>query len=102
MPAPQMTIFVALAMARLDLRDLRVLDDLAPLGDLGADVGAELGRRDAGGLEAERQNLLLHLRQGKARGDLALQEVDDLLRGPGRREHALHGLGLLTLDAELV
>src|SRR4051794_14502697 len=48
-PPPQMTIF-AFAMARSNLRDLRVLDDLAPLGDFGADIGAELGRRDPGRL----------------------------------------------------
>src|SRR5947207_7804911 len=102
MPAPQMTIFAGSAIAPSNLRDVRVLDDLAPFGDLGPDVGGELGRRDAGRLEAERQNLLLHLGQREARGNLALQEVDDLLRRARGREHALHGLRFLALDAKLV
>src|SRR5437868_1985131 len=34
-----------------NLRNLRRLDHLPPLGDLGLDVGAEFGRRDAGRFE---------------------------------------------------
>src|SRR5262249_49962747 len=70
-------------------------DHLLPLGDLGFDVGREGGRREALGLDADRQQPFLHVGLGDDLPDLALEPVDDLLRGAGRHQHALHGLGLL-------
>ena len=53
------------AQAGSDLVHLRVLDHPAPFRDFGRDVGAELGRCDAGRLEAEREHLFLHVRQSR-------------------------------------
>src|SRR5262249_15000680 len=60
-----------------DLRDLRVGDHFLPFGDVRLDVGGERSWRHSIRFEADRQQLVLHVRQVDDACDFRVQQIDD-------------------------
>src|ERR1700681_709785 len=83
----------------LDLRNLGVDDDAMPPLDFLLDIGGEFRLRVSDDVEADLLAFFLHVRLRQRLDDLAVEELDNGLRRAGRHQHALHGFGLLALDA---
>src|SRR5437870_5841600 len=81
--------------------DVRVADDLAPLGALGAHECGELLGRVAGDLGAGGEHLVLHVRGVVGPDQLAVQDLDHRGRGAGGSEDAVPYDGLDAGEAGL-
>src|SRR5450759_115028 len=75
---------------------MRVAHHLAPLHDLALDARAKLLRFVRHWLETELEQVFLDIRLGHRLSDLALQQINDLLRRSRRRQYAGKGIGLLV------
>src|SRR6266702_6770663 len=83
------------SLTRYSLRlDVRIADDLAPFGALGAHESGELLGRVAGDLRAGGDHLALHLRGVVGLDQLAVQDLDHRRRGAGGSEDAVPYDGL--------
>src|SRR6266581_6116259 len=90
------------SLTRYSLRlDVRVADDLAPLGALGAHECGELLGRIAGELGAGGEHLALHVRGVVGPDQLAVQDLDHRRRGAGGSEDAVPYDGLDAGEAGL-
>ena len=74
---------------------------LRPLRDFRLDPVGELRGRAGDRLEAERHQTLPEFRHRDDAGDLAMQEIDDLLRRAGRRQQAGQDVGFERLPGGL-
>src|SRR5437660_2841496 len=81
--------------------DALLADDPAPARVLRADEGAELRRRAADRLRAQRREALAHFRQAQRLAHLGLQPHHDLGRRAGDAEESLPADHLVTRHARL-
>src|SRR5260221_2214462 len=81
--------------------DVRVAEDLAPLGALGAHECGELLGRVAGDFRPGGEHLALHVRGVVGPDQLAVQDLDHLRRGAGGNENAVPLNGLHAREAGL-
>src|SRR6266700_8216234 len=90
------------SLTRYSLRlDVRVADDLAPFGALGAHEGGELLGRVTGDLRAGGDHLALHVRGVVGLDQLAVQDLDHRRQGAGGSEDAVPYDGLDAGEAGL-
>src|SRR5205085_10078264 len=79
--------------------DMRVVNDLAPFRLLAPDALAELVGRAGDGIEAERFELLLHVREDHEPPGRGLERRDDALRRAGRHHHGGQRVAFVTRNA---